>query len=123
MSERGDQMGTLAAADAAALLDDGTVAGRWVLDPAGSRAEFHVKHFWGAVTVHGSFSQITGGGSVGSDGTVTGRLSIEAASLGTGNKKRDEHLRSASARSRRGVPGVSGGVSGLIWGRALIGSW
>jgi polyisoprenoid-binding protein YceI len=26
---------------------------------------------------------------------VTGRLSIEAASLGTGNKKRDEHLRSA----------------------------
>ena len=95
MSERRDRMGALAEADAGALLDDGTVAGRWVLDPAGSRAEFHVKHFWGAVTVHGSFGQITGEGSVGPDGTVTGRVCIEASSLGTGNKKRDEHLRSA----------------------------
>jgi polyisoprenoid-binding protein YceI len=57
-------MGTPAQADAGALLDGGTVAGRWVLDP-GSRAEFHVKHFWRAVTVHGSFGQITGEGSVG----------------------------------------------------------
>jgi len=95
MSERGDQMRTLAQADAAALLNDGAAAGRWVLDPAGSRAEFHVKHFWGAITVHGSFSQVTGEGAVGPDGTVTGRLRIEASSLGTGNKKRDEHLRSA----------------------------
>jgi polyisoprenoid-binding protein YceI len=95
VSERRDQIGILAPADAAALLADGTVAGRWVLDPAGSRAEFHVKHFWGAVTVHGSFSQITGEGSAGPDRTVTGRVCIEASSLGTGNKKRDEHLRSA----------------------------
>lgn len=34
MSERRDHMGTLAPADDAALLADGTVAGRWVLDPA-----------------------------------------------------------------------------------------
>jgi polyisoprenoid-binding protein YceI len=84
VSERRDQIGILAPADAAALLADGTVAGRWVLDPAGSRAEFH-----------GSFSQITGEGSAGPDRTVTGRVCIEASSLGTGNKKRDEHLRSA----------------------------
>jgi polyisoprenoid-binding protein YceI len=95
VTERRDRMGALAPAGAAALLNDGTVAGRWVLDPAGSRAEFHVKHFWGAITVHGSFSQITGEGTVGPDGTVTGRVCIEASSLGTGNKKRDEHLRSA----------------------------
>jgi polyisoprenoid-binding protein YceI len=95
VSERRENAGTVAQASAGALLADGTAAGRWVLDPAGSRAEFHVKQFWGAITVHGSFSQITGEGSVGPDGTVTGRLSIEAASLSTGNKKRDEHLRSA----------------------------
>jgi polyisoprenoid-binding protein YceI len=95
VSERRDHMRTLAPADAAALLADGTMAGRWVLDPAGSRAEFGVKHFWGAVTVHGWFSQITGEGDVGPDGTVTGHLSIDAASLGTRDKKRDAHLRSA----------------------------
>jgi polyisoprenoid-binding protein YceI len=95
MSERGDQIRTLRQPDASALLTDGVMAGRWVLDPAGSRVEFHVKHFWGAITVHGSFSQLTGEGSVGPDGTVTGRGRIDASSLGTGNKKRDEHLRSA----------------------------
>ena len=95
MSERRDDAGTVTQAGAGALLADGTAAGHWVLDPAGSRAEFHVKHFWGAVTVHGWFSQITGEGDAGPDGTVTGRLSIDAASLGTGNTKRDAHLRSA----------------------------
>lgn len=99
MSEGRDGMGSLAGslaqANVAALLGDGTAAGRWVLDPAGSRVEFHVKHFWGAVTVHGSFARITGEGSVGADGSVTGLVSIEAASLSTKNKKRDEHLRSA----------------------------
>ena len=95
MSERRDDAGTVTQAGAGALLADVTAAGHWMLDPAGSRAEFHVKHFWGAVTVHGWFSQITGEGDVGPDGTVTGRLSIDAASLGTGNTKRDAHLRSA----------------------------
>jgi polyisoprenoid-binding protein YceI len=86
---------SLAPAGVAALLGDGTAAGRWVLDPAGSRVEFHVRHFWGAVTVHGSFGQVTGEGNVSQDGTVTGRMSMDAASLGTKNKKRDEHLRTA----------------------------
>jgi polyisoprenoid-binding protein YceI len=95
VSERRDDAGTVTQAGAGALLADGTAAGHWVLDPAGSRAEFHVKHFWGAITVHGSFSQITGEGDVGPDRKVTGRLSIDASSLGTGNKKRDAHLRSA----------------------------
>lgn len=85
----------LAQPDTTALLADGTVAGHWVLDPAGSRVEFHVKHFWGAVTVHGSFGHVTGEGSVSPDGTITGRLDIDATSLATKNKQRDKHLRSA----------------------------
>jgi len=95
VSDRSDDAVSSARPDVTALLGDGGGVGRWVLDPAGSRAEFHVKHFWGAVTVHGSFGQITGEGAIGMDGTVTGRLSIAAPSLGTKNKKRDEHLRSA----------------------------
>lgn len=94
MSEQRDTR-ALAQADASALLADGTAAGHWELDLAGSRAEFHVKHFWGAITVRGSFSQLTGEGDVGPDGTITGRLTIGAESLHTGNRKRDEHLRSA----------------------------
>ncbi len=94
MSERNDDIGS-PAPTVTALLDDRTTAGGWILDPAGSRAGFHVKHFWGAVTVHGQFGRICGEGSVGADGTVTGRVSMDAASLSTKNKRRDEHLRSA----------------------------
>ena len=66
-----------------------------MLDPAGSRAEFRVKHFWGAITVHGRLEQVTGEATVGSDGTVTGQISFDARSLDTKNKQRDKHLRSA----------------------------
>src|SRR6516164_101683 len=76
-------------------LADGTAAGTWELDPAGSHAEFRVRHFWGAVTVRGTFERMTGQATVGPDGTVTGRISFDARSLTTKNKQRDTHLRSA----------------------------
>ena len=76
-------------------LTDGTAAGRWELDPAGSRAAFRIKHFWGIMTVRGVLEQMTGDATVSPDGTVTGRISFEAASLNTKNKQRDKHLRSA----------------------------
>ncbi len=95
MSANGDEQQSSAQVDVAALLAGGTATGRWVLDPARSRVQFHVKHFWGAITVHGSFAQITGEGTVGADGMVTGRLSMDAASLDTKNSRRDRHLRSA----------------------------
>lgn len=75
-------------------LTDGTAAGRWVLDPAGSRAEFRIKHFWGIMTVRGLLEQLAGDATVSPDGMVTGRISFEAASINTGNKQRDKHLRS-----------------------------
>ena len=95
MSTNGDEQQSSGQVDVAALLAGGTATGRWVLDPARSRVQFHVKHFWGAITVHGSFAQITGEGTVGADGMVTGRLTMDAASLGTKNSRRDRHLRSA----------------------------
>jgi len=81
--------------DATSQLADGTAVGRWVLDPAGSTAEFRVKHFWGAITVRGTVGPMAGEAVVSPDGTVTGRISFDARSLDTGNKQRDKHLRSA----------------------------
>jgi len=79
--------------DISALLREG--AGRWALDPASSRVEFRVKHFWHAITVHGRFDRIEGEGTVAADGAVSGQLRIDAASLDTRNRQRDKHLRSA----------------------------
>jgi polyisoprenoid-binding protein YceI len=79
----------------AGLIASGTATGRWVLDPAGSRADFYVRHFWGAITVHGWFDRMTGSGTVDPDGALTGSIAIAADSLDSGNGQRDRHLRSA----------------------------
>jgi polyisoprenoid-binding protein YceI len=81
--------------DALALARSGALAEQWSLVPAESSVEFANRHFWNTVTVHGRFGQISGDGTVAPGGTVTGQLVIDAASLTTGNKQRDKHLRSA----------------------------
>jgi polyisoprenoid-binding protein YceI len=81
--------------DVAALAREGTLAGRWVLDPQASRVEFGVRHFWGAVTVRGWFQRLEGEATVGPDGKISGQVVIDAGSLNTKNKQRDRHLRSA----------------------------
>lgn len=76
------------------LLTSGNLAGAWVLDPSASSVRLKSK-VMGLIPVNGRFGQITGGGTVGPDGRVRGTLVIAAASLDTGNKRRDTHLRSA----------------------------
>ena len=78
--------------------------GTWTLDPAGSSAEFHVKHFWGAITVHGRFERLAGEGTVAEDGTLTGAIRLDAASLDTKQKKRDQHLRAAEFSTSKATP-------------------
>ena len=95
MTEHNDGAGSVAQADFAALVADGTLAGHWVLDLAGSRAEFHAKSFWGAMPVRGSFGRLSGEADVSADGTVTAKLIMDATSLDTKNKQRDKHLGSA----------------------------
>lgn len=68
---------------------------RWVVDPAHSSAEFRVPHFWGLVKVKGHFDRIGGWLEVDDNGVRRMELVIDAASVNTGNGKRDEHLRSA----------------------------
>ncbi|MEU0970681.1 YceI family protein [Streptomyces sp. NPDC005917] len=69
--------------------------GLWQLDPAASAVAVRHKTMWGLVTVKGTFTGVSGRGEVAADGTATGTLAIDAASLDTKNKKRDDHLRSA----------------------------
>ena len=72
-----------------------STAGAWVLDPADSSVEFTGKSFWGMMPVRGTFGTVSGTGTVGEDGSVSGQVVIDAASLDTKNKQRDKHLRSA----------------------------
>ncbi len=75
--------------------DRSSAPSRWRLDPAGSKAEFRVRHFWGLVTVTGHFDRLDGWLDIDESGQQRMELIIDAASLDTGNRKRDAHLRSA----------------------------
>ncbi|MGW3116982.1 YceI family protein [Streptomyces sp. NPDC001107] len=68
--------------------------GVWQLDAAASTVALRHKTMWGLVTVKGTFGAVGGQGEVQPDGSATGTLTLDAATLDTKNKKRDEHLRS-----------------------------
>ncbi len=63
----------------------------WQLEPDQTIAEFRVKSFWGLTTVRGRLAAI--GGSLSPDGRM--EMTIDAASVRTGNPLRDRHLRSS----------------------------
>jgi polyisoprenoid-binding protein YceI len=67
---------------------------RWTVDRDGTFVEFAVKTFWGLTTVRGRFDRIGGSYELGPSGTTI-ELTIDADSIDTGNRTRDEHLRSA----------------------------
>lgn len=69
--------------------------GLWQLDPAPSTVTIKHRTMWGMVTVKGTFTGVTGEGEVRADGTASGSITLDAASLDTANAKRDKHLRSA----------------------------
>ncbi|HWE11514.1 MAG TPA: YceI family protein [Solirubrobacteraceae bacterium] len=67
--------------------------GQWELDPARSRVGFEVPHYWGFRTVTGRFTRY--GGRLDLRATPAVELTVDAASIQTGNERRDHHLRSA----------------------------
>jgi polyisoprenoid-binding protein YceI len=71
------------------LLQDDT----WFIDPRHSEIGFAAKSLGGLITVCGAFGSYDGHLRV-QAGAAAGELTIDAASLDTGNKKRDRHLRS-----------------------------
>ena len=66
--------------------------GAWRLDPARSSVAFHVRHFYGLMTVKGEFADYEG--TLDFSATPAVQLTIQAASLDTKQNKRDEHLHS-----------------------------
>jgi polyisoprenoid-binding protein YceI len=67
--------------------------GTWTLDAAATTIDVHTKAMWGMVKVNAHFKALEGSGVVGADGSVTGSLTVDAASVDSGVAKRDEHLR------------------------------
>jgi polyisoprenoid-binding protein YceI len=78
-----------------ALLEDGTLTGKWALDPDASSIRFKSRSMYGVVSVSGVFREVSGGGVISPDGKVSGAVTVAAASIDTKNAKRDTHLRSA----------------------------
>jgi len=75
-----------------ALPSASIIDGAWRPDPARSSVAFHVRHFYGLMTVKGDFADYEGTLDLGATPAV--ELTIQAGSLDTKLAKRDEHLRS-----------------------------
>jgi polyisoprenoid-binding protein YceI len=101
------------AVSAAAFATGGAAAGDWTLDPAGTLVEFRATSMWGMAKVHGRFGTVSGGGVVAADGTVTGRIEIDAASVDSKVKKRDDHLRSADFFHVEEHPAITVAIEGI----------
>ena len=97
-----------------ARLTDGSLAGRWTLDPARSTATLRSKSVWGLVPVKGVFHDLEGSGTVSAAGEVTGRIAVAAGSVDTKNAKRDSHLRSADFFLAEKHPAITFSVAAIV---------
>jgi polyisoprenoid-binding protein YceI len=88
-------------------------SGTWSLDQNRSSFEFKNKTFWGLANVKGRFTDFSGDGSVDADGKVSGRVDVKAASVTTGIKRRDNHLRSADFFDAEHHPDITVTVTGV----------
>lgn len=70
-----------------------TTIEHWTADRSRTTVEFEVRHLWGLHTVRGRFRRCDGSYVVGPAGSAI-ELTIDAASVDTGNAARDKHLRS-----------------------------
>src|SRR5271156_2221976 len=80
------------------LLSDPDTAGVWNLVSDKSTISFKIRNMWGLIT---------------GKGAIFGRVDIQVASLHTGIRKRDEHLRSADFFDAERFPEISVVVTAL----------
>jgi polyisoprenoid-binding protein YceI len=89
------------------LLSNPASVGVWNVDPERSTIAFKAKSMWGLAPVKGRFKEFSGDGQITDTPTVFGRIDIKTASLETGIRKRDEHLRSADYFEAAKFPDIS----------------
>jgi polyisoprenoid-binding protein YceI len=103
--------GQMTAPSLQALLQDGALAGDWVLDRRTSSIRFKSKAL--GLPVTGAFREISGNGTVSPGGEVSGALTVAAASIDTSNTRRDRHLRSADFFDSGNHPDITFSADGI----------
>jgi polyisoprenoid-binding protein YceI len=88
-------------------------AGTWELDSDRSSIAFRSTSLWGLVKVKGRFTGLSGGGDIAADGSLSGKLVIDATSVTTGNKKRDADLRADTFFKASSHPQITFQASGV----------
>jgi polyisoprenoid-binding protein YceI len=96
-----------------ALLEDGALAGEWVLDPHQSSIRLRNKSMAGLVRVNGIFGAVTGHATVSPDGEVSGTLTVATASIDTKNTRRDSHLRTTDFFDSANYPDITFSAEGI----------
>jgi polyisoprenoid-binding protein YceI len=94
------------------LLKNPESVGIWTLDADQSTIRFNNKTMWGAMKVNGAFTEFSGEGQITDTGTIFGRVEVNAASLNTKLRKRDEDLRSATFLDVEKYPDITVAVTG-----------
>jgi polyisoprenoid-binding protein YceI len=94
--------------------------GTWRLDPDRTNITFHSPTLWGLAHVKGTFTAIDGSAQAAAPDAVSGRLTLDAASVSTGIGRRDNHLRSADFFEVQTYPGIevtvdSAEITGTAW--------
>ena len=77
------------------LLQSDAGVGSWSVDPARTTVRITHKTMWGLMTVKGVFTDVSGGGEITPEHSISGVISVGAESVDTKNAKRDKHLRGA----------------------------
>jgi|HubBroStandDraft_1064217.scaffolds.fasta_scaffold09058_3 polyisoprenoid-binding protein YceI len=96
-----------------ALLENGALAGEWVLDPRKSSVQLKSRSMGGLIRVNGFFRDVSGKGAVSPDGEVSGIVTVAAASIDTRNTRRDTHLRSADFFDSDNHPDITFTADGI----------
>jgi polyisoprenoid-binding protein YceI len=94
------------------FFSDPSSSGTWTLDPEQSTITVRSKGMWGLATVKVRFTKFSGEGQIAPPQTVSGQIDIDAASVQTGIRKRDNHLRSADFFEVQTYPDIKVVVTG-----------
>jgi polyisoprenoid-binding protein YceI len=93
------------------FFSDPASSGAWSAVPEQSTVTVKSKSMWGIAPVKVRFTEFSGDGQLTAPQTVSGRFEVKAASLQTGIRKRDDHLKSADFFEADKYPDISVVVS------------